>query len=116
MAATACKLVERDDPIVETIALIHQANGAVTRACARADETAARQEGRIVAQADRDTLEAAGHSYAAAIEALAACMPCTLAGVRAVLSVLAQVDPPDEAWLRDALGRLAACPALADPA
>ena len=105
--------IDPDAHIFSIVRAIAAANEAVARASARTDEVAAREEGRVVEQVDRDALDSANHSYAAAIEALSGCIPCTLAGVRAALAALAKVDPPDAWWLPEAFQRLADSPALA---
>jgi len=74
------------DPIFAAIARHRAADAALGAASMRADDIAAKEEGREVTDADRAAHEAALAEDDAALEALLATDPTTLGGLRALVA------------------------------
>jgi hypothetical protein len=102
-----------DAAIFAAARAVAEADEHVSRAAIRADDVGARKENRRIAARDKAALTTAEADYEAALDALLALTPQTVAGARTLLQAIAKDGGWDRPKTIDALERLADGPALA---
>jgi len=111
-AAPDAAVSHPDAAIFEADRALAEVDVEVGRAATRCDEVAAKREGREITAADKAALDAAGQAYEAALDALIALSPQTVAGLHRILKAMARDCGYDRETTIAALVRLVDCPAL----
>jgi hypothetical protein len=93
------------DPIFEAIGVYFFEHERFNRACSTADDVAAKQEGRVITDADKAEWSEAERADTQALMKLVKTRPTTVKGVRALLDYAAQCSHR-QAWDKAAMEQL----------